>query len=69
MSDKPEEEFRIVIHVEEDDAWDEQEIIVGQEWDDPADAEAYMAEMDLSHYPEGTFTYIEHRSIPRWERW
>lgn len=64
----PEEEFRIVIEVAEDDYWDWQEIIVGQEWTDVKEAEAYRAEMDLSRYPEGTSTYIEHRVIPQWRR-
>lgn len=69
MSDDPKVEYRIVIHVMEDDEWEEQELILGREWTDSNQAQQHMSEMDLSRYPKGTYALIEYRTMPRWQVW
>lgn len=62
--------YRIVIHIVEDEYWDEQEMLTSNEWDSFAEAAAEADEKstDMGKYPVGSFIYIESMGYSPWGR-
>lgn len=61
-------EYRVIIYIPQDEEWEEQELIDGQVFVTPGEAEARRGEIDLSSYSEGTTTYVEVQSYTPWAR-
>lgn len=59
-------QFRVVIHVLEDDEWADQELIPDAEWDTHEEAVKARNALDLSRYSKGTYAYIEERMFTDW---
>lgn len=69
MSENPMNyEYRVIIDIPEDQWWDAQELVDGEVFLTPGEAETRRGEMDLSRYPKGTTTYVEVRSFTDWGR-
>lgn len=61
-------EYQVVIHVLEDDEWEDQELVSGNTWLTPGEADEEKDGLDLSRYPKGTYAYVEFRSHTDWKR-
>lgn len=59
-------QYRVVIHVLEDDEWADQELIPDKEFDTHDEAAAERDSLDLSRYSKGTYAYVEERMFTDW---
>lgn len=71
MADEVEviEEYRVVLWIMQDDEWEEDKIYLDRTFSTYEEAKARAVQEDVSKFSDGTFTYVEHRTITktRWE--